>query len=172
MISLTRGTWGALSSTNSRKYLYKFSGNLNSCVCFLPQGFRASPRHIRRRVAAAAAARLEEVKPVVEVHHQSEQDSSGRKRRIKKNSRVQPEFYHSVQGASTRRPVSRELPFVRVLNNGQMVKSFSEISLDQIIGLPCCYPHKMTACSHKGRVVLSKKVLGRSLAEAVSQRLV
>ncbi|XP_062042284.1 LOW QUALITY PROTEIN: dystonin-like [Lepus europaeus] len=70
------------------------------------KGFRASPRHIRRRVAAAAAARLEEVKPVVEVHHQSEQETSVRKRRIKKNSRVQPEFYHSVQGASTRRPSS------------------------------------------------------------------
>ncbi|XP_027296167.2 dystonin isoform X3 [Cricetulus griseus] len=79
---------------------------------FRSEGFRASPRHIRRRVAAAAAAaaaRLEEVKPVVETHHQSEQESSGKKRRIKKNSRVQPEFYHSVQGASTRRPVSREL---------------------------------------------------------------
>ncbi|XP_052048814.1 dystonin isoform X3 [Apodemus sylvaticus] len=74
---------------------------------FRSEGFRASPRHIRRRVAAAAAARLEEIKPVVEVHHQSEQESSGRiKRRIKKNSRVQPEFYHSVQGASTRRPSS------------------------------------------------------------------
>ncbi|XP_063123208.1 dystonin isoform X21 [Rattus norvegicus] len=73
---------------------------------FRSEGFRASPRHIRRRVAAAAAARLEEVKPVVEVHHQSEQESSGRKRRIKKISRVQPEFYHSVQGASTRRPSS------------------------------------------------------------------
>ncbi|XP_074254257.1 dystonin isoform X19 [Saimiri boliviensis] len=70
------------------------------------KGFRASPRHIRRRVAAAAAARLEEVKPVVEVHHQSEQETSVRKRRIKKSSRVQPEFYHSVQGASIRRPSS------------------------------------------------------------------
>uniref|UniRef100_A0A3Q2HXY5 Dystonin n=1 Tax=Equus caballus TaxID=9796 RepID=A0A3Q2HXY5_HORSE len=69
-------------------------------------GFRASPRHLRRRAAAAAAARLEEAKPVVEVHHQSEQEISVRKRRIKKNSRVQPEFYHSVQGASTRRPSS------------------------------------------------------------------
>lgn len=78
-------------------------------VCFPLQGFRASPRHLRRRAAAAAAARLEEAKPVVEVHHQSEQEISVRKRRIKKNSRVQPEFYHSVQGASTRRPVSREL---------------------------------------------------------------
>ncbi|XP_029425971.1 dystonin isoform X11 [Nannospalax galili] len=70
------------------------------------KGFRASPRHIRRRVAAAAAARLEEVKPVVEAHHQSEQETSVRKRRIKKSSRVQPEFYHSVQGAPVRRPSS------------------------------------------------------------------
>ncbi|XP_045861345.1 dystonin isoform X4 [Meles meles] len=73
---------------------------------FRSEGFRASPRHLRRRAAAAAAARLEEAKPVVEVHHQSEQEISVRKRRIKKNSRVQPEFYHSVQGASTRRPSS------------------------------------------------------------------
>ncbi|XP_004623060.1 dystonin isoform X8 [Octodon degus] len=73
---------------------------------FRSEGFRASPRHIRRRIAAAAAARLEEVKPAVEVHHQSEQEASVKKRRIKKNSRVQPEFYHSVQGASTRRPSS------------------------------------------------------------------
>ncbi|XP_053520959.1 dystonin isoform X22 [Artibeus jamaicensis] len=73
---------------------------------FRSEGFRASPRHIRRRVAAAAAARLEEAKPVLEVHHQSEQESSLRKRRIKKNSRVQPEFYHSVQGAPTRRTSS------------------------------------------------------------------
>ncbi|XP_032959016.1 dystonin isoform X16 [Rhinolophus ferrumequinum] len=73
---------------------------------FRSEGFRASPRHIRRRAAAAAAARLEEAKPVVEVHHQSEQESSVRKRRIKKNSRVQPEFYHSVQSAMTRKPSS------------------------------------------------------------------
>ncbi|XP_038539757.1 dystonin isoform X21 [Canis lupus familiaris] len=73
---------------------------------FRSEGFRASPRHLRRRAAAAAAARLEEAKPVVEVHHQSEQEISVRKRRIKKNSRVQPEFYHSIQGASTRRPSS------------------------------------------------------------------
>ncbi|XP_066215240.1 dystonin isoform X15 [Saccopteryx leptura] len=75
---------------------------------FRSEGFRASPRHIRRRAAAAAAAaaRLEEAKPVLEVHQQSEQDASARKRRIKKNSRVQPEFYHSVQGAVTRRPSS------------------------------------------------------------------
>ncbi|XP_059794987.1 dystonin isoform X5 [Balaenoptera ricei] len=73
---------------------------------FRSEGFRASPRHLRRRAAAAAAARLEEAKPAVEVHHQSEQEISVRKRRIKKSSRVQPEFYHSVQGASTRRPSS------------------------------------------------------------------
>ncbi|KAM6186014.1 dystonin isoform 2-T2 [Rhynchocyon petersi] len=73
---------------------------------FRSEGFRASPRHIRRRAAAAAAARLEEAKPIVEVHQQSEQETILRKRRIKKNSRVQPEFYHSVQGASTRRPSS------------------------------------------------------------------
>ncbi|XP_004605924.2 dystonin isoform X4 [Sorex araneus] len=73
---------------------------------FRSEGFRASPRHIRRRAAAAAAARLEEVVPVVEVHQQSEQEISVRKRRIKKNSRVQPEFYHSVQGAPARRPSS------------------------------------------------------------------
>ncbi|XP_069873335.1 dystonin isoform X5 [Dipodomys merriami] len=73
---------------------------------FRSEGFRASPRHIRRRVAAAAAARLEEVKPVVEAQHQSEPEGSVRKRRIKKSSRVQPEFYHSVQGAPTRRPSS------------------------------------------------------------------
>ncbi|XP_007471251.1 PREDICTED: dystonin isoform X1 [Lipotes vexillifer] len=73
---------------------------------FRSEGFRASPRHLRRRAAVAAAARLEEAKPAVEVHHQSEQEISVRKRRIKKSSRVQPEFYHSVQGASTRRPSS------------------------------------------------------------------
>uniref|UniRef100_A0A8C6EJB7 MACF1 factor n=1 Tax=Microcebus murinus TaxID=30608 RepID=A0A8C6EJB7_MICMU len=75
-------------------------------MCYYMPGTLASPRHIRRRLAAAAAARLEEAKPVVEVHHQSEQESSVRKRRIKKNSRVQPEFYQSVQSASTRRPSS------------------------------------------------------------------
>ncbi|XP_020954231.1 dystonin isoform X10 [Sus scrofa] len=73
---------------------------------FRSEGFRASPRHLRRRAAAAAAARLEEAKPVVEVHHQSEQEVSVRKRRLKKSSRVQPEFYHSVQGAPARRPSS------------------------------------------------------------------
>ncbi|XP_056670302.1 dystonin isoform X34 [Monodelphis domestica] len=66
------------------------------------EGFRASPRHTRRRVAA----RLEETEPLAEVHHQSEQETSVRKRKLKKSSRVQPEFYHSVQVPSTRKASS------------------------------------------------------------------
>ncbi|NXU62734.1 MACF1 factor, partial [Horornis vulcanius] len=62
---------------------------------FLLQGFRSSPRHARRRVAP----RLEETQPLVEAHHLSEQETSVRKRKIKKSSRVQPEFYHSVQSS-------------------------------------------------------------------------
>ncbi|OPJ73434.1 hypothetical protein AV530_005789 [Patagioenas fasciata monilis] len=64
------------------------------------KGFRSSPRHARRRVAP----RLEETQPLVEAHHLSEQETSVRKRRIKKSSRVQPEFYHSVQVTPTRKP--------------------------------------------------------------------
>lgn len=116
MISLSLVALGALCIRSPREFPNKLRTNWDSSGCFLPQGFRASPRHIRRRAAAAAAARLEEAKPVVEVHHQSEQESSVRKRRIKKNSRVQPEFYHSVQGAPTRRTVSRELSFLTILN--------------------------------------------------------
>lgn len=71
-------------------------------VFFLLQGFRSSPRHVRRRVAS----RLEETQPIVEAHHLSEQETSVRKRKIKKSSRVQPEFYHSVQVTPTRKPVS------------------------------------------------------------------
>ncbi|XP_038626613.1 dystonin isoform X5 [Tachyglossus aculeatus] len=66
------------------------------------KGYRPSPRHARRRVTA----RLEESQPIVEVHHQSEQETSMRKRKIKKSSRVQPEFYHSVQVTPTRKPSS------------------------------------------------------------------
>ncbi|XP_064364663.1 dystonin isoform X1 [Dromaius novaehollandiae] len=66
------------------------------------KGFRSSPRHARRRVAA----RLEETQPIVEAHHLSEQETSVRKRKIKKSSRVQPEFYHSVQVTPTRKPSS------------------------------------------------------------------
>ncbi|KAM9156685.1 dystonin isoform 12-T12 [Pangshura tecta] len=66
------------------------------------KGFRPSPRHARRR----AAPRLEETQPLAEVHHLSEQETSIRKRKIKKNSRVQPEFYHSVQVTPTRKPSS------------------------------------------------------------------
>ncbi|XP_032909897.1 dystonin isoform X1 [Catharus ustulatus] len=66
------------------------------------KGFRSSPRHVRRRVAP----RLEETQPIVEAHHLSEQETSVRKRKIKKSSRVQPEFYHSVQVTPTRKPSS------------------------------------------------------------------
>ncbi|XP_062428886.1 dystonin isoform X17 [Rhea pennata] len=66
------------------------------------KGFRSSPRHARRRVAA----RIEETQPIVEAHHLSEQETSVRKRKIKKSSRVQPEFYHSVQVTPTRKPSS------------------------------------------------------------------
>nr|XP_032634285.1 dystonin isoform X5 [Chelonoidis abingdonii] len=66
------------------------------------KGFRPSPRHARRRVAP----RLEETQPLAEVHLLSEQETSIRKRKIKKNSRVQPEFYHSVQVTPTRKPSS------------------------------------------------------------------
>ncbi|KAM9562486.1 dystonin-like isoform 6-T6 [Guaruba guarouba] len=69
---------------------------------FRSEGFRSSPRHARRRVAP----RLEETQPLVEAHHLSEQETSVRKRKIKKSSRVQPEFYHSVQVTPTRKPSS------------------------------------------------------------------
>ncbi|XP_056670298.1 dystonin isoform X31 [Monodelphis domestica] len=81
------------------------SHHLRSEVIYLARtlkGFRASPRHTRRRVAA----RLEETEPLAEVHHQSEQETSVRKRKLKKSSRVQPEFYHSVQVPSTRKASS------------------------------------------------------------------
>ncbi|XP_039423958.1 dystonin isoform X6 [Corvus cornix cornix] len=66
------------------------------------KGFRSSPRHARRRVTP----RLEETQPIVEAHHLSEQETSVRKRKIKKSSRVQPDFYHSVQVTPTRKPSS------------------------------------------------------------------
>ncbi|XP_063245467.1 dystonin isoform X1 [Prinia subflava] len=69
---------------------------------FRSEGFRSSPRHARRRVTP----RLEETQPLVEAHHLSEQETSVRKRKIKKSSRVQPEFYHSVQVTPTRKPSS------------------------------------------------------------------
>ncbi|CAN8204692.1 unnamed protein product [Coccothraustes coccothraustes] len=69
---------------------------------FRSEGFRSSPRHARRRVTP----RLEETQPIVEAHHLSEQETSVRKRKIKKSSRVQPEFYHSVQVTPTRKPSS------------------------------------------------------------------
>ncbi|XP_072856398.2 dystonin isoform X8 [Pogona vitticeps] len=66
------------------------------------KGFRPSPRHIRRRIIP----RLEETQPLVEARQLSEQETSVKKRKIKKASRVQPEFYHSVQVTPTRKPSS------------------------------------------------------------------
>ncbi|XP_059736488.1 dystonin isoform X7 [Bos taurus] len=71
---------------------------------FRSEGFRSSPRHLRRR--AAAAARLEDVKPAAEVPVQSEQDGAVRRRRLRRGVRVPPEFYQSVQSAAARRPSS------------------------------------------------------------------
>ncbi|XP_041419112.1 dystonin isoform X12 [Xenopus laevis] len=70
---------------------------------FRSEGFRPSPRHLRRYTRA----RVEETKPPVEIP-QSDQEtpSSLRKRKIKKSSRVQPEFYQSVQVTPTRKPSS------------------------------------------------------------------
>ncbi|XP_077146122.1 dystonin isoform X1 [Ranitomeya variabilis] len=70
---------------------------------FRSEGFRPSPRHLRRY----ARARVEETKPLDEVH-QTDHDTSSplRKRRIKRSSRVQPEFYQSVQVTPTRKPSS------------------------------------------------------------------
>nr|XP_060608766.1 dystonin isoform X25 [Anolis sagrei ordinatus] len=69
---------------------------------FRSEGFRPSPRHIRRRVVP----RLEENKPLVEARQLSEEETSVKKRKVKKVSRVQPEFYHSVQVTPTRKPSS------------------------------------------------------------------
>ncbi|XP_039176238.1 dystonin isoform X25 [Crotalus tigris] len=69
---------------------------------FRSEGFRASPRHVRRRVVP----RFEEIQPLVEARQVSEQETSVKKRKIKKTSRIQPEFYHSVQVTPTRKPSS------------------------------------------------------------------
>ncbi|CAM2112082.1 unnamed protein product [Caretta caretta] len=91
------------------------------------KGFRPSPRHARRRVAP----RLEETQPLAEVHHLSEQETSIRKRKIKKNSRVQPEFYHSVQVTPTRKPefVLEDISLLRV-RSGAVVEIFYKIRCD------------------------------------------
>nr|XP_056712073.1 dystonin [Euleptes europaea] len=69
---------------------------------FRSEGFRPSPRHIRRRVIP----RVGETQPLVETRQLSDQESSVKKRKIKKSSRVQPEFYHSIQVTPTRKPSS------------------------------------------------------------------
>ncbi|XP_026520901.1 dystonin [Notechis scutatus] len=74
---------------------------------FRSEGFRASPRHVRRRVVP----RLEEIQPLVEARQVSEQETSVKKRKIKKSSRVQPEFYHSVQVTPTRKPSSGNVSY-------------------------------------------------------------
>uniref|UniRef100_A0A6I8RN33 Dystonin n=1 Tax=Xenopus tropicalis TaxID=8364 RepID=A0A6I8RN33_XENTR len=70
---------------------------------FRSEGFRPSPRHLRRYTRA----RVEEAKPPLEIP-QSDQETPSplRKRKIKKSSRVQPEFYQSVQVTPTRKPSS------------------------------------------------------------------
>ncbi|XP_077343976.1 dystonin isoform X25 [Lithobates pipiens] len=70
---------------------------------FRSEGIRPSPRHLRRYTRA----RVEETKPLVEVQ-QSDQDTASplRKRKIKRSSRVQPEFYQAVQVTPTRKPSS------------------------------------------------------------------
>ncbi|XP_073482804.1 dystonin isoform X13 [Aquarana catesbeiana] len=70
---------------------------------FRSEGIRPSPRHLRRYTRA----RVEETKPLVEVQ-QSDQETASplRKRKIKRSSRVQPEFYQAVQVTPTRKPSS------------------------------------------------------------------
>uniref|UniRef100_A0A4W3JBR7 Dystonin n=1 Tax=Callorhinchus milii TaxID=7868 RepID=A0A4W3JBR7_CALMI len=80
---------------------------LFSFACCPPnKGFRHSPRHARR---SARTRGSDETVSLVEVP-ESDQEHGVRKRKIKKSSRVQPEFYHSVQGTPTRRSVSTVNP--------------------------------------------------------------
>lgn len=67
----------------------------------LSQGFRHSPRHLRRTVHA----RVTEEKPSLVEVPESEPDVSStvRKRKVKK--RLPPEFYQSVQVTPTRKAV-------------------------------------------------------------------
>ncbi|KAM9316059.1 dystonin [Gastrophryne carolinensis] len=67
---------------------------------FRSEGFRPSPRHLRRYTRT----RVEEAKPLVEVQH-TDQDTASplRKRKIKRSSRVQPEFYQTVQVTPVRK---------------------------------------------------------------------
>ncbi|XP_072354529.1 dystonin isoform X17 [Scyliorhinus torazame] len=66
---------------------------------FRSEGFRHSPRHGRRSSRLRVS---DESKPLVEIP-ESDQEHLVRRRKIKRSSRVQPEFYHSVQGTPTRR---------------------------------------------------------------------
>ncbi|XP_043537219.1 dystonin isoform X4 [Chiloscyllium plagiosum] len=66
---------------------------------FRSEGFRHSPRHGRRSSRLRVS---DESKPLVEIP-ESDQEHLVRRRKIKRSSRVQAEFYHSVQGTPTRR---------------------------------------------------------------------
>ncbi|XP_038656561.1 dystonin isoform X3 [Scyliorhinus canicula] len=66
---------------------------------FRSEGSRHSPRHGRRSSRLRVS---DESKPLVEIP-ESDQEHLVRRRKIKRSSRVQAEFYHSVQGTPTRR---------------------------------------------------------------------
>ncbi|GCC28899.1 hypothetical protein chiPu_0007333 [Chiloscyllium punctatum] len=70
---------------------------------FRSEGFRHSPRHGRRSSRLRVS---DESKPLVEIP-ESDQEHLVRRRKIKRSSRVQAEFYHSVQGTPTRRAEPR-----------------------------------------------------------------
>ncbi|XP_078255159.1 dystonin isoform X4 [Rhinoraja longicauda] len=66
---------------------------------FRSEGFRHSPRHGRRSSRMRVS---DDAKPLLEIP-ESDQEHLVRRRKIKRSSRVQAEFYHSVQGTPTRR---------------------------------------------------------------------
>ncbi|XP_068137506.1 dystonin isoform X5 [Hyperolius riggenbachi] len=67
------------------------------------EGFRPSPRHLRRYTRA----RVEETIPPQEVHQTDQETASPlRKRKIKRSSRIQPEFYQSIQVPPSCKPSS------------------------------------------------------------------
>ncbi|XP_072912635.1 dystonin isoform X3 [Hemitrygon akajei] len=66
---------------------------------FRSEGFRHSPRRGRRSCRMRVS---DDSKPLVEIP-ESDQEHLVRRRKVKRSSRVQAEFYHSVQGTPTRR---------------------------------------------------------------------
>lgn len=85
--------------------LHKAKSVISLTFVRVSQGFRHSPRHVKRSVCA----RVTEEKPNLVEVPESEPDSSStlRKRKVKK--RVLPEFYQSVQVTPTRKPVGTPL---------------------------------------------------------------